>query len=72
MTFAAVITLPKTTHNISTFETSETLSWKNSRFLHINRFMETFLESNSRFIQDPGFKLAVEKETLSPRNPNTF
>ena len=34
--------------------------------------METFLESNSRFIQDPGIKLVVEKETWSPRLPNNF
>ena len=63
MTFAAITTLPKTTHNISTFNTGETSTPKNSRFLYINRRIETFLDSHSRFIQDPGCKPAAEKES---------
>ena len=39
---------------------------KNPRFLHIHRRMETFLDSHSRFIQDPGCKPAVEKEYIEP------
>ena len=65
MTFAAITTLPKTTHNISTFDTAKhrQITPKKSRFLHTHSRMETFLHSHSRFIQNPGYKPAVEKET---------
>ena len=66
MTLAAITTLPKTTHNISTFNMDRTLSncSKTSCFLHINCFLETFIDSHNRFIQDPGFKPWLhEKET---------
>ena len=43
---------------------------KNSRFLPINCRMETFPDSHSRFIQDPGCKPAVEEE--SPCLQNNF
>ena len=44
MTFAAITTLPKTTHNTSTLNTAETSSnyFVYSRFLHINRHMVLF------------------------------
>ena len=48
MTFVAITTLPKTTHNISTFNTGETLS-NYSPFLHINRRVETFPDSHDLF-----------------------
>ena len=44
----------------------------NSRFLNINRQMETFLDSQSRFIQDPGCKPVVDKETWSPPPSKQF
>ena len=75
MTFAAITTLPKTTHNISTLNTSETssnYSVKLSLSPHKSSH-GTFLDSLTvELIQDPGCKPAVEKETYSPRLPNNF
>ena len=49
-----------------------TSTQKNLRFLDINHRMEIFLNSHNQFIQDPGCKPAVEKETWSPHFPNNF
>ena len=65
--FAAITTLSKTTHN-STFNTpTENLSLSPHKSSH-----GTFLDSNSRFIQDPGCKPEVENETWSRRLSKQF
>ena len=74
MTFAAITTLRKTTHNISTFNTSEAssnYSVKPSLSPHKSSHGTSRLIDN-RSIQDPGCKPAVEKETYSPRLPINF
>ena len=74
MTFAAITTLPKTTHNISTLNTGETssnYSVKLSLSPQIVAWNFSRL-TDSPFIQDPGCKPAVEKETYSPRLPHNF
>ena len=68
MTLAAITTLPKTTHNTSTLnmgETSSNYSLELSLSSHKSSH-GTLLNSHSRFIEDPGCKPAVEKETWSP------
>ena len=72
--FVAITELPKTTRNISTFNTGESSSNYSEKLSHSahKSSMETFLDSHSRFIQDPRCKPAVEKETCSPRLPNNF
>ena len=74
ITLAAITKLPKTTHNIFTFNTGESTSNYSEKLSHSadKSSMETFLDSHSRFIQNPGCKPAVEKETWSPRLPNNF
>ena len=75
MSFVAITTLPKTTHNTSTLNTGETssnyhvkLSLSPHKSSHV-----TFLDSLTiDFIQDPGCKPAVEKETYRPRLPHNF
>ena len=75
MSFAAITTLPKTTHNISTLnksETSSNYSVKLSLSPHKSSH-GTFLDSLTvELIQDPADKPAVEKETYSPRLPINF
>ena len=64
MALEAITTLPKTTHNTSTRNTGETssnYSVKLSLSPHKSSH-GTFLDSlDSRFVQDPGCKPAVEK-----------
>ena len=68
MTFAAITTLPKTTHNTSTLNTGETSSNYSVKLsLSPHKSSRNFSPlTDSRFIQDPGCKLAVEKETQPP------
>ena len=74
MTFMAITTPPKQLiifPHLARVKHHQ-ITRKNPRFLHINRGMEIFLNSHNQFIQDPGCKPAVEKETWSPHFPNNF
>ena len=66
---------PSVNHTINDFggnhNTSSNCSVKLSLSPHKSSH-GTFLDSHSRFVQDPGCKLAVEKETWSPRLQNNF
>ena len=64
MTFVAITTLPKTTHNISTFNTGETLSNYSDKLpLPPHKSSHRNFSRLTRFIQDPGCKLAVEEKS---------
>ena len=45
---------------------------KNSRFLHINRHMETSLHSRSRFIQDPDVNQRLKRRHTAPALQKVF
>ena len=71
MTLAAITTFPKTTHKINTGETSSDYSVKHSLSPHKSS-NGTFLDSRIGFIQDPGSKPALEKDSWRPRLQNNF
>ena len=69
MTFAAITTLPKTTHNTSTLNTGETVS-NYSEKLSLSPHKSshgTFLDSLTVDL----FKIPDVKETYSPRLPHS-
>ena len=67
MTFAAITTLPKTIHNTSTLNTGETSSNDSVKLsLSPQKSSHATFLTGTRFIQDPGCKPAVEKQTYSP------
>ena len=63
-------TLPKTTHNTSTFNTGETSSnYAVNLSLSPHKFSRL---ADNRFIQDPGCKSLFEKDTYGPRLIHTI
>ena len=69
MTWAAIITLPKTTHNTSTLnvgETSSNFSVKLSPLLHINRHMELFSNHTVDLFKTPDVNQRLKRRHRAP------
>ena len=64
MTFVEITTLPKTTHNISTFNTGETLSNYSDKLpVSPHKSWHGNFSRLTQFIQDPGCKPAAEEKS---------